>query len=71
MKKNFAPKNLKFSLVICCLCAQKKSALKSKDFFTFCIHPFSEKKDILLTFSEPCYSYVGEGLAGQPLLKAG
>ena len=49
----------------------KKSALKSKDFFTFCVHPCSEKKDILLTFFEPCYCHVGEGLAGQPLQKAG
>ena len=33
----------------------KKSALKSKDFFTLCIYPSLEKKDILSTFSELCY----------------
>ena len=49
----------------------KKSALKSKDFFTFWIHPGSVEKDILMTFSEPCYCHVGEGLAGQTLQKAG
>ena len=48
----------------------KKSALKSKEFFTLCAYPSLGKKEILSTLSEPCYCHVGEGLAGQPLQKA-
>ena len=51
--------------------AHKKNLLQIKGFLYFCVHPCSGKKDILLTFSEPCYCHVGEGLAGQPLQKAG
>ena len=49
----------------------KKSALKSKDFFTLCAYPSLGKKDILSTLFVPCYCHVGEELAGQPLQKAG
>ena len=45
-------KNWLFSLVICWWYPQKKSALKSKDFFTFCAHPSLGKKDILMTLTE-------------------
>ena len=71
MKEIFGLKKLKVLFGYMLLVHTKKSALKSKGFFTFCVHPCSEKKDILLTFSEPCYCHVGEGLAGQPLQKAG
>ena len=53
------------------LLVHKKSALKLKDFFTLCAYPCYEKNNTLLTLSEPCYCHVGEGLAGQPLKKAG
>ena len=48
----------------------KKSALKSKDFFTLSAYPSLGKKDILSTLSEPCYCHVNEGLPGQPHQKA-
>ena len=48
-----------------------KSPLKSKDFLTLCTYPSLGKKDILSTLSKPCNYHVGEGLAGQPLDKAG
>ena len=53
------------------LLVHTKNQLQIKGFLYFCVHPCSGKKDILLTFSEPCYCHVGEGLAGQPLQKAG
>ena len=58
-----------FSYVL--LVHTKKSAFKSKDFFTLCAYPSLGKKDILSTLSELFYCHVGEGLAGQPLQKAG
>ena len=48
----------------------KKSALKSKDFFTLSAYPSLGKKDILSTLTEPCYCHVNEGLPGQPHKKA-
>ena len=48
----------------------KKSALKSKDFFTLSAYPSLGKKDILSTLTEPCYCHVNEGLPGQPHQKA-
>ena len=48
----------------------KKSALKSKDFFTWSAYPSLGKKDILSTLSEPCYCHVNEGLPGQSHHKA-
>ena len=62
MKEIFGLKKLKVLFGYMLLVHTKKSALKSKGFFTFCVHPCSEKKDILLTFSEPCYCHVGEDL---------
>ena len=44
-----------FSFVICCWCTHNKSALNSKDFFTFSIYPSLGKKDILSKLSELCY----------------
>ena len=58
-----------FSYVL--LVQTKKSAFKSKDFFTLCAYPSLGKKDILSTLSELFYCHVGEGFAVQPLQKAG
>ena len=73
MNNFFGPKKLTvlFNYSICCWYTHKKSALKSKDFFTLCAYPSLVKKDILWTLSVPCYCHVGEELPGQPLQKAG
>ena len=52
---HFFQQNWWFSFVICCWCTHKKSALNSKDFFTFSIYPSLGKKDILSNLSELCY----------------
>ena len=44
-----------FSYVL--LVHTKKSAFKSKDFFTFCAYPCLGKKDISSTLSELCYCW--------------
>ena len=72
-EKIVGPKKLTVLFIYMLLAHTKKSPLKSK-ISLLCVHctyPSLGKKDILSTLSEPCYCHVGEGLAGQPLDKAG
>ena len=55
MKKILAQKQLTYLFSYMLQVLTKKSTLKPKDFFTLCIYPSLEKKDILSTFSKLCY----------------
>ena len=69
----FWPKKLIVLFSYMLLAQTKKISSQIKRFLysTVCTYPSLGKKNILSTLSEPCYCPVGEGLAGQPLDKAG